>query len=327
MTFRVPSDHPAIAGLHSDGFPLVDPIRRTVKAWRSEIAADGTRTWALRFAGLVWQVEDDGDPDTAWTQVTAFDPLQSLYKRVTTQSRAFTNVDGGTIARTLVDEANLAGPTGLTNAGGVIEQTPTRTVTYAFKRVGEALVELATAFNGFDLWLEPLDGRDGNLARLHIYARKGLMQPDVVLGWGIAPNNVKVIRRMLNGDIVANEITGLGSAVKAGPSRTQDSVNQLGLWQDVHSYSDITNQAYLDALVDEELRFRALPRELVMVVPQGGVAPEPFTHYNLGDLVWIYCGERLRSGFAGVQRVYGFDLSINSEGVEVVNSIKASPEG
>ncbi len=134
------------------------------------------------------------------------------------------------------------------------------------------------------------------------------------------------MKRLEDGQATANWIKGLGSASLAGPFQHDESHAVYGLLQEASSYSDITNQAFLDALVQEELGFRRRPRELVYITPQTGVAPEPFTHIHLGDSFFVYVGERLRGGFAGIQRCYGFDISLSDEGIESVDQYVTSPE-
>lgn len=331
FTFEVPSDDPRVSGTHTDGLPLLwaEPGWRVIKAYRHEVLEDGSATRVLRFAGYVWNVGDAGEPESAWTQVTAFDPLQVLAARHTnepgTPAVKFTDQIGATIVRQLVDTTNATrGRTGITTEGGVFEQTPTRTVSYDMKPLSEACFELASSFNGFDMYLEPVDREDGILGRLHCYARLGLTQPDAVFAWGLAPNNCRRIQRLGDGGIVVTHLFGLG-ANNIHSSAVDPNPGPL-LLEGFENYSEIQNQALLDALIAEELGFRKVPRELVEITPSPGRAPEPFVHYHLGDLVFVYCGPRLRGGFQGLQRIYGYSIEISEEGTETVSQIVTGPE-
>lgn len=336
VSFEVPSSDPSVSGVHLDGFPILEPQMRTLQAWRLELEDDGTPVWRLRFSGWVWQVEDAGDADTAITRVTAFDPLQVLLLRYTGSALAGDpmtefHADGASIVRQLVDWTNATvGPTGVTTDGGVFERTPQRSVRYERKSIGQAIVELASAFNGFDVWLEPVQRYDdfgipiydGVLCRLHCYARKGLLQEQMIYGWGIAPHNVKEARRLIDGQTRATRVIGLGAGGIVSIAETQAPL----VLEALESYGDVSNQAFLDALVAEELSFRRRARELVTMIPQPGRSPEPFTHLNVGDLFKVYAGQKLRGGFQGVQRCYGFDLSVSDEGLEQMTAIICSPE-
>lgn len=323
LTFQVPSDDDRVAGMHVDGLPRLEVLARTVKAYRQHPLPDGSQEWRLRFTGWVWQLEDSGDADTATTQVVCVDAFQTLSRRHTAAEVSFTDENGARIALQLIDQANAVTPTGITTEGSVIETSPARTVSYQHHDIGGSLAELASAFNGFDLYFQPLDRTDGVLARFHAFARLGRNQPGVVFGWGAGPNNVREISRLRDGQATTNDLLALGAE---GITHRPERIPPIGPYLEaVSSYSDVTNPEYLEALAQEELRFRSRPREIVRIVPQAGRAPQPWTHVMLGDTVEVYAGSRLRGGFAGVMRVYGWDVEISDDGLEQVPEYLASP--
>lgn len=65
VSFRVPSY--MVNDIQSDGRPLICAGYRTVA-----VTLDST---GLFFHGIIWNVQDDGDEDMIYTQVTAYDPL------------------------------------------------------------------------------------------------------------------------------------------------------------------------------------------------------------------------------------------------------------
>lgn len=64
-SFRVPSY--LVNTIQADGFPLICEGRRQLA-----VTLDST---GLFFHGIIWNVEDDGDEDMVYTQVTAYDPM------------------------------------------------------------------------------------------------------------------------------------------------------------------------------------------------------------------------------------------------------------
>lgn len=323
LTFQVPSDDDRVAGIHVDGLPRLEVLARTVKAYRQHPLPDGSQEWRLRFTGWVWQLEDSGDADAATTQVVCVDSFQTLSRRHTAADVTFADENGARIALQLIDQANAVAPTGITTSGSVVETSPNRTVSYQYHEIGGALAELASAFNGFDLYFQPVDRADGVLARFHAFARLGRNQPGVVFGWGVGPNNVREISRLRDGQATTNDLLALGAE---GITHRPERIPPIGPYLEaVSSYSDVTNPEYLEALAQEELRFRARPREIVRIVPQAGRAPQPWTHVMLGDTVEVYAGARLRGGFAGVMRVYGWNVELSDDGVEQVPEYLASP--
>src|SRR5579862_2477544 len=77
--------------------------------------------------------------------------------------------------------------------------------------------------------------------------------------------------------------------------------------------------------VEDELRVN--PRQLLYMTPAGNCLFQPFTDYNVGDLVTVNVGDDLGPAFAGVQRIYGFDVTVDVNGVETVGELIVSPDG
>lgn len=327
FTFRVQSDDANVAGSFSDGHPFIEAGRRMVKCYRKELQSDATYKYVLRFVGLVWQVQDVGDDQNAWTTVTCYDPLVRLSKRFTLNYVSFAAVDGATIAKTLLDTTNAIAATGIQS--GSTATTVVRTVNYAYRAVFDAIQELASAFVGFDLDLTYLDRTDGIMANLDFVAKKGSVRAGAVFGWGVPPNNVTRVERMQNMDTLANALTTIGATGTGGGQivsvgTDSASISAFGRYEAVDTFSDITDSGLLAALTADELNFRTMTRELVQFVPAPGMPaglPQPFIDWGLGDYIALVVGPRLRASFAGVQRVYGFDIAVSDDGKEVVNGI------
>src|SRR5690242_9571850 len=93
FSFKVPANDKRVASLASDGYPKVGE-GRTVRAYRQEPQADGSHRWVPRFAGYVWQVQDEGSANDEWTTCTCFDPFQVLAHRYA-RVMGFSPADGG----------------------------------------------------------------------------------------------------------------------------------------------------------------------------------------------------------------------------------------
>ena len=60
----------------------------------------------------------------------------------------------------------------------------------------------------------------------------------------------------------------------------------------------------------------------------GPAAPEPFDDYGIGDLVTVNLGDVFGPAVTGgVQRIYGFDVDLDSDGVERVAELIVSAQG
>jgi hypothetical protein len=347
----LPSWDAAVNSMHTDALPFVEPLARTIKAFRQETPpGGGTPTNVIRFAGIVWQVADEGDANgVAHTTLSAFAPMKRLERRrvydgsgpsASDKLVVFTATDGAQVAKTIVDRSQtFRGSAGISTSGlgSVFETTPTRDLRWERKRVAPALVELTDAFNGFDLDFAPVDRTDGILAVMSAYSRLGATRQDVIFGWNVDPRNVKAIKRIQDGEQIANLLLGIGAGQQQADAILSEQTNAVsrsiyGVYEDVDEFGDVTNQTFLDALVQEEVAFRAKPRELVEVTPAQNAPPpwiddDGITTWREGDSFYVYASESLRSGFAGLQRCYGFDLDISAEGVETVEKIYTAPEG
>jgi hypothetical protein len=339
ISFTVPSDHPLVAGTHTDGRPYLERKARTVKAFRREIDADGVWRYRIRFAGFVWSTQDesDGNGDEPSTAVTCFDPLQMMRKRLCRDSGgspALVTVSGAvaTIAQTLVDRTNTyAGVSGLTTSGGVFDTTTSaRSVRWQWKDIASALRDLSGGLNGIEVYVDPLDQVNGYIGRLNAVARAGAARPDVVFAWGTGRQNTRKIRRFQDGEYVANSIRTLGATqsgddqVVRGPFDAAASISLYRRHETVSVYSDIANTAFLDALGSDELTYRQHGRELVEVTPLPGRAPTPWIDFGLGDTFEVVAGAKLRGGFSGQQRCYGWDINMGD--TEEITRILTSPE-
>lgn len=334
LSFEVPADDPKIRNVHTDGYRYLEEGVRLVKGRRYELnPTTGVFGYKLRYLGLVWQVQDTGTENDAGCAVTCADLLVRLGKRYTAKRREFTATQGTTIGKTLVDEANVIAPTGIVT--GTVEASPTRSVVYQWRQLLDAIGELSTSFDGFDLDLVPNDDpatlSSSNLATLNFLGRKGTVRPNAAFVWGAAGHNVNRVERLVNMDKLANVVTLLGATNTGGDqilsSRVDAaSVAALGRYEDLEAFTEISTPTYLDALASDLIALSASRRELVQFVPAPGRSPLPFDNFDLGDTVPITIGDRLRGGLAGYQRVYGFDLVLDENARELVNGVYAKQE-
>jgi hypothetical protein len=336
LTFHVPSDHANVATIHTDGLPLLEEQCRTIKAWHLEAG-----TYVLRFTGLVWNVQDDGDETGVTTEVTCFDPLQMLSHRdilasdgdtiweaTGSEYALWTNKDQTTIARNLVDRSNtFHGPTGLTTSGGQFDTTVPRTIVGAKGMIAPFLTDLMETADGFDLRLDYLDQTDGVLARFNAVARAGVPNPNTVFNWGTGQKNVQRTRRLKQGDKLANSISGWGGPDQNEIFHRAEDATSVARYRRRRAHSvrpEIQIQPFIEAVVLDELAFRKQPREVVEFFPLSGLAPAPWINLQLGDTVTVNVGARLRGGFSGLQRIHGWELDMGD--VEKVTKILTSPE-
>ena len=156
---------------------------------------------------------------------------------------------------------------------------------------------------------------------------KGSQQDSVIFGYDKYPHNVASISRLVDLQNLTNNSVMLGSQNWAREVNIT-SVQTYGAGMDVQGLSDIVDPVLLDALAAEEAQLGGNAKQTVQITPIGGTrTPMPFDNFVLGDQVHVNAGSKLRGGFTGLQRVYGFTLDIaDDHDTETLASLTASPQ-
>ena len=328
------ANHEMIGGVAPDGLPLLaGGGTRWLKGYREEATG-----YVLRYCGLVELLQDhgaaEGDP---LTRFSAYSPLQNLGFRWARNGEGkpdfvqFDGTPGAHIVRAVLDAANLKAKTGATTAGGTFANSEPRSVKWEFKMLRPAIAELGGTANGFDFVEEPIDTEVGDFVRVSCLTAAGKDNADLLFAWKLGPHNVSGADRIEDPSTMANAIIGIGGEGMGGSkivTAEQEEASSLALRirrEATVTYSDVTEPAFLDALVLEHRRVRAHGgRSQYTLVPAAGIAPEPWTHFWLGDTVSNYAHDSLRGGWTGVQRIYGVELDIDDDAGEVLAGVVVS---
>jgi len=331
FTFEVDADDPKIAGLHTDGAPYLDYIRRTVKAYRLEEQFDGSELYVLRFAGHVWPTEDEGnEDDNPVTKVTCLDPLNILAFRFARTAAGsfmrvqFTNADAADVLRQLVNNTNqYAGPSGLTTSTGVFPAVGAVTVDWRLKLMSEVLSEFTS---GLDVAVAPVDTTESILGVLNAYKTRGVTRDDLMLKWDAPGHTLSGVNRIMDPGDAANLLIGVGTGNSGADQLTTtvvstDNIAAYMQLEGIESFSDVKNQAYLDQLTTAKALERMPPQQSITCAPWAD-ALKPWTHFNTGDTGFVTAGVRLRGGILNAPvRIYGFTYGVSDEGDDTVSIV------
>lgn len=339
LSFEVPSEDARVAGLHSDGFPRLSKLRRVVKAYRREPQPDGTNPFVLRFAGHVWTLSDQGDANTQRTSVTCYSPLKlTLEKRLCrgtggepTYVAAFTNIDAGQILKTLVERTIIVAPTGITTTFGTFDAMPTRTATWENAKIQTAFADLVGSSTDFDIIEAPLDRDDQVHASLSIKARRGVFREKVVWSWGgVGKQTTASVAADQSADAAATDLIVIGGTTQVGDQLIAVVTRARGglpMLEELASFTDTNEQTLLLSQAQQELLQRGDGRPVVRSQAMPIASPLPFDDFDLGDTFAVFASARLRGGFSGTQRCYGFDIALEDDGTERLSSLITSTEG
>lgn len=335
LTFDVPSDAEEVNGITNDGFPHLEPLDRTIRAYRKSPI---TRQWDLRLNGIVWQVGDaeDGGGAASHTTVTVFDPFKFLEKRLVCHA------DGGFVTTVNLPSADL-GQTVYTmlarshdNFGSHYlryQDGPWTTGTvldpplYDQRYIAQAIIEFCDT-GSMDFAIDPLGpGMSGYvpgiLGRFTAMAERGQDKSDrVTFGYDIGNFGANRWSRSMNGDTAANDITNIGGTNHLhSNAQDTDSQDRFGVMQSAEVLTGVSTQNVLDSMTAWELGMRKGPQDIVAFTPRPDLTPTIFDFYFLGDRVKVACSDSVREAISGIQRVYGVTLNVGDEGDETVDEL------
>lgn len=341
VALELPADNAEIRAIAGDGDPNLVVGSRSIKAYRN-----GT----LRANAIVWNLNYDGGADSAKVSLTGYDPLAQLRRRpARDETGDFSNPEFGdeTPAGELVqeivqntiswDEGDLCidPESGVCDAsttlGGNLSDWPVMIFD---------LFTIITDTGVVDIVMEPLDSTANKLAVLNAVDSWGSdLTASVSFDYATGSHSVASARRIVDMDDICNklwyylgpklDIQHWRGAIQ-NPS-DEDSIIKYGVYMDIHIYDSGQENAERDLfrqLRTTELALRSTPQELLNVTPQTGVASEPFDAYGIGDLVVVNLGTAFGPAVeGGVQRVYGFDVDLDADGVERVSELIVSAQG
>jgi hypothetical protein len=327
---KVAANSPVVNTLHGDGVPYLSAGDRTLKCWRFE-----NDNWTLRFAGIVWQLEDAGDEDSAYTTFTAFDPFQFLFKRMIRRNDGnlkktvtLANNAAAAIKRHIDKTIFYAGECYIDTDDGFFEPGLVYlTFQYEQEYLARAFMEVCDT-GVVDVTFAPVDRTDGILVTASAVEKRGSDKSDtVIFEYDTGGHVAQQWTRELDMESAANTITNFsGNKKKTSFQSDSDSQTRFGVMEDCRVLTDIVHQDFLDSLTSQELSERKNPRENINVLPLPETGPVVFEDYDIGDEIGVVCSDSAREAVSGIQRIYGFNLDIDNEGVERVTELRVSPQ-
>jgi len=338
ITGKVPAAHENIGDLHTDDFPKLCKLRRSLKVWREERNGDGSYDWDIIFAGQIRAVEAAGDIDgVGYVSFVAYDPmvkLSDVYVRDAaddpTAPVSWTGTNAEVIIKALIDRAQdrAGGELGIQTATGVFETCAPRDHSVQQQTVYEAISPLINAYAGCDIWLQPLDRTDGKHAELNVYVKRYRdLGGETIFGWGKSHHTIEVVTHP-QGDTPANDVLAIGDTKTTfGHFEDTDSKDDIGPFEAVEEYSDISVPAFLEDLARGRVEIGAYGVDRLKFTPRSGLAGIDYRNtWHVGDFVTLTTDGSLLGGFDGLVRIYGVKITITDEGTEQITEIITHPE-
>lgn len=266
-------------------------------------------------AGRIDNLTGAADGTNTSLSLSASGWLDLFETRYTGAQRVFTNVDGGTIAMTLMSESQA-----LTNGDelvtqGTLRSTLLRTIEYEYKNIKEAIIQLSEAYGGFDFEFTS-DKKFNTFARI---GETTAIQLEY-------PGNLKSISVPFEGKSLVNQVTlrgqGQGTEQLVATRNNTASAEAYRLRQRIMDYSDVKETDTLNKHGDELLRLYALPLSIPQIVLK-----ENHNGLVLNRDLWIGDTVTIRTPFSdfmnqiegATYRVEQISVSVDANGRETVS--------
>ncbi len=308
---------------------------------------------SLVFSGPCWYSQSEGNPDSAYTEVTGWDHRIYFGKRmcktgagnlITPNSVLLSNVTAPEIFAAFIantesfDPGTLPIAAGSVDSGGVdVSGSPMQ-----WPMTLARMLSLLTSTGQLDQILHPgigsstvdlLNDYDNDSGASYEYATGAhncqiatvtVDMKDVrnAIWYLLAP---RISSTRWKGSITPTAPHPGGSWPGSLVSRFMGSRALYGYMQDIQT-RDVDDANDIRPLYEEEWAneawIAAVPRTFASIRPQRGLAPA----FRVGDLINVAAGPILNGGFSGQQMVYGFDLSCDADGVLEIEEILASAD-
>jgi hypothetical protein len=305
--------------LHADDPAAALPIPGStlVQAWRT--GADGVKR--VRFAGIVWGVEEQLGAGERAVNVVAVCPWAILDRRYTTAAYAAT--DQGAIIKDLVDDANTDRNTYIRTDADLVEATITRDRSWSDNRtpVSDAILSFTELLDSVDIYLSPIEYANGKIAELYVVERRGSVDPVAVFGVGVGTvDNCLTIARSRSMEGVGTRVvaTGAGGLTVTVNDATQQSA--LGLLVEDRSFGSVVMSSTLTAHAQEVLDHVKRADVAVAATPNYN-APMLWDDFDIGDVVDVQAAYQ-SVAFIERARVFAASVTVDEAGNEYLASVE-----
>jgi hypothetical protein len=316
----------------------------------------------LVFSGPVWYTQADGDPDSAYAEITAYDHMIYMQKRlcktdtgnlITPGSVLLSEITAPAIMAAFINNANSYDSTvpngnpmpltvGTVAGGGAdVSGAPT-----AFPMSLEDMRVLLVSTGQIDVFVNP--GVGASTVNLTNGDGGNDLSGSVSYDYGTGAFNCQIATFTQDMDIVINALWYLlgprVSETRWRGSITPTAPHQGGTWpaslqakflgsrstygyaQEIRIFDDTNTESSIRPLFEEEWAneawIRATPQVFASVRPERGISP----NFGVGDLISVSAGSQLMGGFSGSQRVYEMEVECDADGVVSVTEIITSAD-
>jgi hypothetical protein len=245
---------------------------------------------------------------------------------LTSLSNSFGQFSAGSFTRPAINYTNPI------SAGSAVSTT-TSYAAGPYKPILEIIRELSVGQDGFDWAIVPYDNHvpgavaPNKIGEFRAWPLRGQDQSEAVFEYGTGRHNIQDYKRTVNRDGQANKVYHIAAPGPDAPGYpvvsaiNSASISDWGLLEDLAA-ADLLTQSLRQRLVDEHVRVRSYPRQVVEFTPHifvPGRMPNYGTDYRVGDNVRARIAYNDRVKLDALVRVWGVGFDIDELGVERVS--------
>lgn len=282
----------------------------------------------LRFYGYVLtpELSTGGDTQGVSIKVNAASPAWRLTRRILGQSKGGTNYTGDKAgsSKTMIDELNAIAETGIKTAA-VSSGSSGTYVGGPYREALTCINDLAHGFDGFDWYINPLEGAEPKLGQYEAKAVIGEKKTAVFeYGWGT--KNVRQMTFLRDISNLTNKAFHLpDEGLETGTVLSKEDATSKtahGLFEEVTEGYGLTDTTLRNKWLEEVIRVKKNPRFVVSMtldVQDGtGRVPQIGTDFWVGDTVPARAVVEDVTLFNSEIRVYQIKVDLDSNGVATV---------
>jgi hypothetical protein len=322
--FTIRPDNPA--------FPLLYAADTLLRVWRDDLQ-EGVQT--LVFNGIVVSAQLETDEESKSTiRVNAVDAAWRLSKRIVGKAKAGVAYSGdkGAIARSIIEEANTAGSTGIGFSATWLSSSTGAYTVGPYKKALTCINDLANGLDGFDWRIVPNLGG----ATIGLWKAEPLIGADrskqIAFEFGVGKRNLSKVSYLRDLSSVANRAYHLPEDLETGEVISKEdatSIAERGLYETVAEASGINAKELREQWVQENVDVRKVSRKVLglQLAPyEAGKVPKLGDDFGRGE---FFVGDRIiaRGVYNGVTlfngnvRVYQIDVSLSESGRPTITPV------
>lgn len=299
-----------------------------IKAYRNNV---------LQFIGPVVTGQEQGSSQGATVQVNAAGPFWRLNFRVLGRPTAsggtitpwaignsVTVFDLGSIAQSIVTEANAQGYTGIDN-GTLVASSSGSAGPYTLQPCGDAIINLSVGVNSFEFVVVPQEPVNVSqvvpqIGKINMAPLFSTVQSNIVFEYGAGSanvlnysNTVDRSKRLNRGYMLQPAVTDNSDVLMSENSASQSAI---GVYAGAVDSGGVEWDVYRQVLLDQHVAVRKYCQQIINFVPRPNAQWQPLVDYQVGDQVRCRVTQNGVFRFDAMFRIWGITFDIDEMGNE-----------